>query len=90
MYILDNNWYKSEREYERNFNESEQPKAFLFFLTIGLPGCPVLASQWHTIIDKKRTKGIKMVMIIDKKRTKGTKMMMVIMERNELLHMLHS
>ena len=49
-----------------------------------------MASQWHTIIDKKRTKGIEMVMIIDKKRTKGTKMMMVIMERNELLHMLHS
>ena len=30
------------------------------FLTTGLPGCPVLASQWHTIIDKKRAKRMMM------------------------------
>ena len=40
----------------------EFPKTKIF-LTIGLPGCPVLASQWHTIIDKKRTKRIAMMMI---------------------------
>ena len=45
---------KKEGKKENKFVEKSD------FLTTGLPGCPVLASQWHTIIDKKRAKRMMM------------------------------